>query len=154
MDSNIVTLNPSELIKWCKVRKKELELSNADIAEKTGVPVGTIDRILSGNYSEFKYSSIQPVISLLLGFNKDTPQPDDSDSEQAQYYYQTIEGYKLVLENKNHEIQQLKLNLDRLSKDIEFLREENVRKAEFLQKEHDLLVHLEETLDVLVRNGR
>ena len=31
---NILTLNPSELIKWCKERKKEKGLSNADIAEK------------------------------------------------------------------------------------------------------------------------
>ena len=67
----VITLNPQEVVKWCRERKKELGLSNAAIAEKTAVPIGTIDRVFSGNYSEFKYSSIQPVIAFLIGIQKD-----------------------------------------------------------------------------------
>lgn len=151
METNILTLNPSELIKWCKARKKELELSNAVISEKTGVPVGTIDRIFSGNYSEFKYSSIQPVVSFLVGFNKETPQPQDADSTQEQYYYNTIEGYKLIVENKNHQISQLKLNIEKLLKDIDFLKIENDRKAVEIEKYQELISKMQDTIAELAK---
>ncbi len=156
--SGIVTLNPAELVKWCKVRKKELSLSNQDIADKTGVPAGTIDRIFSGNYSEFRYSSIQPVIAYLIGFNKDTPEPEDEESEQAQYYYNTIEGYKLIVENKNHEINQLTLQIEKLSKEVEFLKRENEGKAsllsknaELLKEEQALLARMQGTIEILAK---
>lgn len=147
MDSNIVTLNPTELIKWCKARKKELGISNAVISEKTGVPIGTIDRILSGNYSEFKYSSIQPVISFLIGFSNETPVPQNTDSDQEQYYYNTIEGYKLVVENKNHQIQQLKLNLETLMKEKEYLKKENEIKNQQILKYSELISKMTDTID-------
>ena len=96
--NTMTILNPVELIKWCKNRKATLGLSNAKLAEMSGVPIGTIDRIMSGNYTEFKYSSIQPLVAILLGFGQETPEPDE-ENEQEQFYYETIEGYKIILEN-------------------------------------------------------
>lgn len=148
---SIATLNPSELISWCKARKKELNLSNQDIAEKTSVPIGTIDRIFSGKYSEFKYSSIQPVISFLVGYNKETPQPEEDDPAQAQYYYNTIEGYKLIVENKNHEIQQLKIIVERLQHDVDYLKQENEQKGTLLLKQQDLISNMHESIATLAK---
>ena len=61
-DFDVFTLNPSEIVKWCKERKDTLGYSNKKISELTNVPIGTIDRILAGKYTEFKYSSIQPIL--------------------------------------------------------------------------------------------
>lgn len=80
--------------------KKALNLSNVKLSEKTGVPIGTIDRLMSGNYTEYKYSSIQPLINVLIGFSNDTPLPEDDEDKQSQYYYETIEGYKLIVDSK------------------------------------------------------
>lgn len=128
---NTVILNPVELIKWCKNRKSTLGLSNAKLSEISGVPIGTIDRIMSGNYTEFKYSSVQPLISVLLGFGKETPEPSE-DSEQEQYYYDTIEGYKIIVENKNHEIEHYKTGLQRRISEVEYLKQENANKQELI----------------------
>lgn len=122
----VITLNPTDIVKWCRERKKSLEMSNQKLADLSGVPTGTIDRIMSGNYTEFKYSSIQPIVATLLGQQVHTPTPEKENDEQAQYYYDTIEGYKLVVENKNREIEVLKNELkvalaakDYLLRDIE-----------------------------------
>lgn len=129
---DIITLNPSEIVKWCRERKASLGYSNAKLAEKSGVPIGTIDRIMAGKYTEYKYSSIQPIVQCLLGYGVDTPKPEDN-SDQSQYYYETINGYQLVVESKNKEIEQLKKAYDTLFIAKEFLKEENERKQKHLE---------------------
>ena len=80
---DVFTLNPSEIVKWLKERKETLGYSNKKISELTNVPIGTIDRILAGKYTEFKYSSIQPILSVLIGYEEQTPKPKTNDKEQA-----------------------------------------------------------------------
>lgn len=135
---HVMSLNPSDLINWCRNRKQFLGLSNQRLAEQSGVPVGTIDRIMAGKYTEFRYSSIQPIVSVLIGFREDTPKPETADPQQVQDYYDTIEGYKLVVENKNHVIDELKVACAQLAKQIEYLQTENERKhqAIMMQLEH------------------
>lgn len=134
----VMSLNPSELINWCRNRKQFLGLSNQRLAEQSGVPVGTIDRILAGKYTEFRYSSIQPIVAVLIGIREDTPKPENVDAQQAQDYYDTIEGYKLVVENKNHMIDELKNTCEQLAREIEYLKVENERKHQAIlrQLEH------------------
>lgn len=130
---DVFTLNPSEIVKWCKERKETLGYSNKKISELTSVPIGTIDRILAGKYTEFKYSSIQPILSCLIGYKEDTPEPKINDSKQAKYYYDTIEGYKLVVENKNKQIERLEKELENALNAKEFLKRENEKKEEHMK---------------------
>ena len=122
-----MSLNPSDLINWCRNRKQFLGLSNQRLADQTGVPVGTIDRIMAGKYTEFRYSSIQPIVAVLVGIREDTPKPEHADAQQVQDYYDTIEGYKLIVENKNHMIDELKNTIAQLAREIEYLKTENER---------------------------
>lgn len=145
----IMSLNPAELIEWCKERKKFLGISNQKLSELSKVPVGTIDRIMAGRYTEFRYSSVQPIIAVLIGFNKATPVPDDSDTEQGQYYYETIEGYKLIVENKNHEIEELQRNVAILSKELDFIKKENAAKQQIIENYHSHTQWLEKIIDDL-----
>ncbi len=147
---NTVILNPVELIKWCKNRKETLKLSNAKLAEMSNVPIGTIDRIMSGNYTEFRYSSIQPLISVLLGFGKETPEPDEENA-QEQYYYETIEGYKLIVENKNHEIDHYKHGLERRISEVEYLKQENANKQDLINR---LSEHIKWLESVAEKSGK
>lgn len=65
---HIMALSASDLIAWCKDRKKRLDLSNAEIAEKSHVPKGTIDRLFGKEeFTEFRFTTIQPVIRVLIG---------------------------------------------------------------------------------------
>ncbi len=143
----ILSLNPTDLINWCKTRKQSLGLSNQRLAEKSGVPVGTIDRIMAGRYMEFRYSSIQPIVSVLIGFKEETPLPENADEQQVQDYYETIEGYKLVVENKNHVIDELKVTCEQLAKEIEYLKQENERKHEAITSQQAHVRWLEAMID-------
>ena len=146
---NVLSLNPSDLINWCKNRKQFLGLSNQRLAEQSGVPVGTIDRIMAGKYTEFRYSSIQPIVAVLIGIREDTPKPENADAQQVQNYYDTIEGYKLVVENKNHVIDELKNTLRQLSDEVEFLKTENERKHQAITRQQEHVSWLEGIVDDL-----
>lgn len=145
----VMSLNPSDLINWCRNRKQFLGLSNQRIAEQSGVPVGTVDRIMAGKYTEFRYSSIQPVVALLLGIKEDTPKPENADAQQVQDYYDTIEGYKLVVENKNHLIDELKAACSQLGREIEYLKTENERKHEAIVRQQEHAKWMEGIIDEL-----
>lgn len=145
----VMSLNPTDLINWCKNRKKFLGLSNQKLADESGVPVGTIDRILAGKYTEFRYSSIQPIVTVLIGIREDTPKPENADAQQVQDYYDTIEGYKLVVENKNHLIDELKLTCERLAREIEFLKSENEHKHDAILRQLEHTKWLEGIVDDL-----
>lgn len=138
-------MNPAELIKWCKNRKATLGISNSILSEISGVPIGTIDRIMSGNYTEFKYSSIQPLVAVLIGYGKETPEPDE-ENKQEQFYYETIEGYKIILENKNHEINHYKNDLERRICEVEYLKKESISKQEIIENLQDHIKWLESLL--------
>ena len=132
-DFDVFTLNPSEIVKWCRERKEALGYSNKKLSELTNVPIGTIDRILAGKYTEFKYSSIQPILSCLIGYEEKTPKPKSNDKDQAKYYYDTIEGYKLVVENKNKQIERLEKELATALSAKEYLKKENAEKEEHMK---------------------
>lgn len=134
----IMSLNSGELIEWMRNRKKQLGLTNAKLAEMSNVPEGTIDRILSQRYSEFRYSSIQPIMAVLIGLQTQTPEPNSDDEEQNQFYYDTIEGYKLALENKNHEIHELRNVIMQLDREINFLKNAYNDRSRMLE---DVLIH-------------
>lgn len=147
IDTDVKFMAPSELIKWCKERKASLGMSNQKLAELSGVPQGTIDRILSGSYNEFRYSSIQPVLAVLLGINESTPDHVSDDEEFNQYYYETIEGYRMVLTEKNREIEMLRSRYDAAARDIVFLRMEIEKQQANLEKEQNRCEWLQTMID-------
>jgi len=139
---DILSLNSKELIEWCNSRKKASHISNAKLANMTGVPEGTIDRILTGKNLEFRYSTIQPIIRLLIGYNEDIPKDKSSD-----YYADTIEGYKLVIENKNHIISEQQRILERLEAEKEHLRKADNEKLKCIDKLQEHISWLEKLID-------
>ena len=145
----VLNLNPSELINWCKKRKQFLGLSNQRLSEQSGVPLGTIDRIMAGKYTEFRYSSIQPIVAVLIGWMENTPKPDTADPQQVQDYYDTIEGYRLVVENKNHLLDEMRATCAKLSSEVEYLKTENERKHDAIKKLQDHTCWLEKMIDDL-----
>ena len=124
----ILSMNPKELIEWCNKRKKEMHLSNAKLAAATNVPEGTLDRILTGKNPEFRYTTIQPVITFLIGFNEDTPTNQSND-----YYADTIDGYKLIVENKNTIIERLKQEYAKLQSENDYLKRQNDEKQKVVE---------------------
>lgn len=70
--SYLMTLSTREMLEWCRIWKDKLRMSNATLAAKSGVPKGTIDRILSRAKDEFdttdvKLVTVRPIICALTG---------------------------------------------------------------------------------------
>lgn len=138
----ILSLNPNELIQWCNNRKKDMKISNAKLAEITNVPEGTIDRIFTGKNPEFRYSTIQPIVAYLIGIEDDTP-----NEASNEFYVDTIDGYKLIIENKNHIIEGLKSGYDILKKNIEYLKQSNSEKQQIINDQSSHIRWMEKMIE-------
>ena len=68
---NLMRLQFAELILWCIKRQKHLGWSNNFLADKSKVPVGTINRIWGGDYEDCKYSTIKQLLVTLIGGTED-----------------------------------------------------------------------------------
>ena len=68
---NLILLPFAELIQWCIQRQKYLGWSNHVLADKSNVPVGTINRIWAGDYLDCKYSTIKNILIALIGGTSD-----------------------------------------------------------------------------------
>ena len=68
---NLMLLPFHDLIEWCNVRQKHLGWSNQTLADKSTVPIGTINRIKEGKYEDCKYSTIKHLLIALIGGTTD-----------------------------------------------------------------------------------
>lgn len=68
---NIMLLPFADLIKWCSARQKHLEWTNQMLADRSKVPIGTINRIKGGEYLDCKYSTIKSLLITLIGGTSD-----------------------------------------------------------------------------------
>lgn len=146
---DILSLNSKDLIDWCNQRKKEMHISNAKLANMTGVPKGTIDRILTGKNLEFRYSTVQPIIKLLIGIDEDTPTNESSD-----YYAETIDGYKLIIKNKNQIIKEQETAYNTLLTEKEYVKNCCAEKQKMIEKLQSHISWLETLIDSKTKNKK
>ena len=64
---NLWLLPFHDLIQWCIKRQKHLGWSSQTWADKSNVPIGTINRIKAGEYDDCKYSTIRSLAIALIG---------------------------------------------------------------------------------------
>ena len=105
---NLMLLSFSDLVQWCIKRQKHLEWSNHMLADKSNVPVGTINRIKAGEYLDCKYSTIKNILIALIGGTTD----EFACTEQVEKELQQIEQLERQLarmssvEKENEELKQ------------------------------------------------
>lgn len=98
---DFMAMDSHDLISWCRERKAALGLSNAKLAELSNMPKGTVDRILSGSHEDFKYSTVRPILKVLVGGEwgqHPCPYPNDNAAPE------TIMGLREAIAEKNSEI--------------------------------------------------
>ena len=103
---NLFALSSREILEWCKKRKSKLQLSNAKLAELSGTPKGTIDRIFAGD-SDFKHETIRPIVRALIGgdFSGDPCGTDDTaklEAENARLLRELDLTNRLLAEKERH----------------------------------------------------
>lgn len=155
---NLLALSSTEIVKWCKEQKAKLKVSNQIVAEKSCVPQGTVDRIFSGHYSEFKYNSVQPIIVALLELGATLPSgeniQDADESVPSVNPYEAKDpdgtGHPISMDT-DYQIAQQRHLINRLRAEVEFLRIENERKYEQLQAAQRKNEELHEMINNLLK---
>lgn len=133
--ANFLAMTPQQLIAWCKERKKYLNLTNAKLAELSGMSQGTIDSLLANTHQDFKFGTIQPLLRALVGGKwLGDPCPDVPATADTEYA-EKIRLLEAEIKWRDDKIAHYKGQIDslqtlvtntnaRLTKDKDFLREQ------------------------------
>ena len=135
---NLMLLPFSELLQWWSKRQKHLQWSNQMLADKSKVPVGTINRIKAGEYLDCKYSTIKNILIALIGGTTD----EFACTEQVENELQHLEkleqqAAKLALvEAENERLKNRFKEIDEIHrKDIRAIKEEYQEQIAFLKEQ-------------------
>ena len=135
---NLMLLPFSDLIQWCIKRQKHLEWSNQTLADKSKVPIGTINRIKAGEYLDCKYSTIKNILIALIGGTTDefacTAQVENELRQMEKLEQQAA---KLsVTETENEMLKKRLTEIDELHRnDIRIIKEEYQEQIAFLKEQ-------------------
>lgn len=135
---NLMILSFSDLIQWCIKRQKHLGWTNQILADKSKVPVGTINRIKAGDYLDCKYSTIKNILITLIGGTTDEfPCTEQVENELKQMEALEQQAAKLSVTEKENKALKAKLNKidEQHRKDIRAVKEEYQEQISFLKDE-------------------
>jgi hypothetical protein len=127
-----------DLIQWCNKRQKHLGWTNQVLADKSKVPVGTINRIKAGDYLDCRYSTIRNIVITLVGGTTDEfPCNEQVEKELQQLERLEQQTEKLAATEKENKALKSRLNkIDELHrKDIRAVKEEYQEQITFLKDE-------------------
>ena len=134
---NLMLLPFSNLLQWCGKRQKYLEWTNHTLAEKSNVPIGTINRIKAGE-EDCKYSTIRNILIALIGGTTD----EFSCTEQVERELQQKEQFEqqsqmlTEIEEKYTALQDRMNNIDEQHRnDIRQIRQEYQEQIVFLKEQ-------------------
>lgn len=123
---NLMRLPFAELIRWCIKRQKYLGWSNNFLADKSKVPVGTINRIWGGDYEDCKYSTIKQLLITLIGGTEDEYHCNELIEKELRSVEQ--QAAKLsVVEAENERLKARLQSVDELLQDIERQHRQDIR---------------------------
>ena len=135
---NLMLLPFADLVHWCIVRQKHLGWSNQTLADKSTVPVGTINRIKAGEYMDCKYSTIKNILITLIGGTTD----EFSCTEQVEKELRHLEKFEqqaAKLSAVEEENERLKASFRKIDEqhrnDIRAIKQEYQEEITFLREE-------------------
>lgn len=135
---NLMLLPFSDLMQWCSKRQKHLEWRNQDLADRSKVPIGTINRIKAGEYVDCKYSTIKNILIALIGGTTDEfPCTDLVEKDLQQMAQLEKQAAKLSkVEAENERLKEQLRQIDELHRnDIRVIKAEYQEQVAFLREE-------------------
>ena len=134
---NLMLLPFSDLVQWWTKRQKYLGWTNQTLADKSKVPVGTVNRIKAGE-EDCKYSTIRNILITLIGGTTD----EFACTEQVEKELRHLEQYeqqaaKLTdVETKYEVLKDRMNNVDEQHRqDIRTIKAEYQAQIDFLKEE-------------------
>lgn len=134
---NLWLLPFHDLIQWCIKRQKHLGWTNQTWADRSTVPIGTINRIKAGD-TDCKYSTIRNLSLALIGGTTDEFPCTEIVARELQQM-ERLEQQAAKLASTEKENEALKTRLDHIDeqhrKDIRVIREEYQKQKEEYQEQ-------------------
>lgn len=135
---NLMRLSFPDLIQWCNKRQKHLGWTNQTLADKSKVPVGTINRIKAGDYLDCKYSTIRSILIALIGGTADE-WPCNAQVEKELQQLEQLEQQAAKMSAIEKENELLKARLDSIDdlhrNDIRAIKAEYQEQITFLKEQ-------------------
>lgn len=135
---NLLLLPFPELIKWWDKRQKYLGWSNQVLASKRNVPVGTINRLKAGDYSDCKFSTMRDILLSLIGGTTDEwPCTEQVEKELRQMEQLEQQAAKMsAVEAENTALKERFAHLDELYRqELRAVKAEYQEEIAFLRDE-------------------
>lgn len=134
---NLMLLPFSDLMQWCAKRQNHLSWTNQTLADKSKVPVGTINRIKAGE-EDCKYSTIRNILIALIGGTTDEFACTEQVEKELRQMDQ-LEQQAAKLSVTEAENERLRNRLDEIDeihrKDIRIIKEEYKEEIAFHKEE-------------------
>jgi len=134
---NLMLLPFPDLMQWCAKRQKHLGWTSQMLADKSKVPVGTINRIKAGE-EDCKYSTIKNILIALIGGTTDEFPCTDLVAKELQQMEQ-LEKQAARLSVVEAENEMLKDKLRKIDEqhreDIRAIKEEYKEQIMFLREQ-------------------
>ena len=111
--------NIKEIVTRLKAVRAEKGFSYQKIADMTedigeAVSLSTVKRVFADSGKGFRWATIKPIATVVLGVGFETPEPDHKDPNQPQVYYAEIEALKTLVEAKGEMIEEKDRTIDLL----------------------------------------
>jgi transcriptional regulator with XRE-family HTH domain len=135
---NLMALPFPDLMNWWKKRQALLDWTNQELADKSGIPVGTINRIRKGE-DDPRYSTMRSIIHALMGSHSaEFPCQKKLDAEFAHIEELEKHCIELTLE-KEALLAKLQTLAELHRNDMLAIREEYQERIELLKANNAIL---------------
>ncbi len=132
---NLMRLSFPDLMQWCNKRQKYIGWTNQNWADDSKVPVGTINRIKAGDYSDCRYSTMRSLLISLIGGTADE-WPCNAQVEKELQQMEELEQQAAKMSAIEKENELLKARLDSI--DEQHRKDIRAIKAEYQEQKEEL----------------
>ncbi len=135
---NLLALSWPALLEWWKQRQKHLGWTNQFLSDKSGIPVGTINRIKAGE-DDARYSTMRSIIHALMGgYSVEFPCQKKLDQEFA--HIETLEKQCSELTTAHEALVAKMQTVEEVHrKDVAAIRAEYREQIDFLKENNAFL---------------
>ena len=147
-----LTKTIAEIISWAKVEKAAHKITNAMIAQKSGIPISTVNRFFSfedGDVVDFKYITVHHIITAIQDFmpHNDMPCPKGGGTvDNTSQINDLVDKLRLLKEDNeslkaqiSHFEEQKSTIIARFETYIKEFKEESSKKADYMDRQNNRL---------------
>lgn len=121
----LLALPSTELIPLCKKRKQFLGLTAQNVADKSRVPIGTVNRFFSGDLGDFRYDTAHHIACALWdvapGECPEASAPITNDASELKMLREIVSHQAATIKHHEEQITRLRSQIDRKDEYIDRL---------------------------------